>query len=43
MRPHLFAHIEQQRAGTAGKVEQALKIFLLACAWLLTIERDNGR
>ncbi|MEI6207056.1 MAG: hypothetical protein WCP20_09755 [Desulfuromonadales bacterium] len=30
MRPHAVTHIEQQRARSEGKVEDALQLFLLA-------------
>ena len=42
-RPHALAHIEQQRAGTAGEVEHAGETLSLAVDGFLAIEGDDGR
>src|SRR5690625_7175218 len=43
MRSHLVAHVEQQRARPAGKVQHIVELSLLAGAGVLAIQRNNAR
>ncbi len=43
MWPHVTAHIKQQRAGTAGKVEPTVQMLFLACGRLIAVQGDDGR
>ena len=42
VRPHAVAHVQQQRARAAGKVEHAVQLLPLAGLRLLAVERDDG-
>ena len=42
MRPHAFAHVEQQGAGAAGEVEDADEAVFLTRLRFLAVDGDNG-
>jgi len=42
MYAHLMTDIEQQGAGTAGKIQQVFEFFLLSGAGVLAIKGDDG-
>jgi hypothetical protein len=43
MRPHALAHVEEQRTGTAGKIQNALQLGFLSRFRLLAVQRDDAR
>jgi hypothetical protein len=38
VRPHLLAHVQQQRAGAAGEVQHAIQLFLFAGGGVLAVQ-----
>ena len=42
VRPHAVAHVEQQGAGTAGEIEDALKAFPSTGGRFLAVQRDDA-
>ena len=42
VRPHALAHVEEQRAGTAGKVQNTIQLGFLARFRLLAVQRDDA-
>ena len=42
LRPHAFAHVQQQGAGAAGKVQHAFQPLLRAGLRFLAVQRDDG-
>ena len=39
--PELFAHIDKQRTGPAGKIKHISQFALFSCAGVLAVKRDN--
>jgi hypothetical protein len=42
VRPHALAHVQQQRARAAGKVQHAVQMRTLAGRRFLAVQRDDG-